>query len=1513
VYNGTAPTGNIINNIACIDIIPPTVQSARITGPNEVSIVYTESVIATDPFCDYSDLVIEDTNYVIDDVTSVLSDTHLITFTGSVLPGSTGTIDINNNSCTTVEDAAGNPLPMQDNLLLRNGQTILTLDKDTYPPGDNVHIAITDFTILTPTQDVTLRNINSGDFITMTFSESAEDNGDYSVHDIIQLTPAPGVTNDDQDILRVNHLDVIEASYESAASTPTDTADINTPGLGIEPSEAARIVFDHDVYNLESGGSASVNLVGVGSYIPPNVLSTGQAATGVLGQTAFNTKTTATTNLKLAQPRDVAFDAAGNLWVSDTNNHRILRYDAPFTNGEAATGVLGQTLLTTKLFPSPPTASSLSSPREIAFDTAGNLWVVDSGNHRILRYNAPFTNGEAAAIVLGQASFITNLAPATPTASSLNSPRSLALDTAGNLFVADTLNHRILRYDATFTNGEAATGVLGQTLFTTKTTGITALKLNTPRALAFDAAGNLWVADQLNHRVLRYDAPFTNGEAAAGVLGQTLFTTKVAPAPPTASSLNSPRDLTFDSRGALFVSDTLNNRILEYLPPFSNGQPAFAVLGQSNFITGTAAATPTASSLNNPRGLAFAASGNLWAADTLNQRVLMYAPSDGINTIQVYVTKYLASEPGGLTLNAVETSAMSRIFVTPTILFTAGATSANPVRLGGFAVDDQVFATNTNIPVAVSQSISATIIPLVDLEGGGLANAIFTDRIDCSLIGDTDTDADGLCDTWEDQTAHDGLVIPYGTQQYVYANPAGGCKPQIDDVTDPLNPGYGTFTTVTLESCPDPDIQDIYLEIDYMAGHKLAPEAIRDIVQAFTDQGKRLHIIVDENMGFHTLENDYDEVNADFTQEGFKQLKLRYFGSVAERDSLAGNIDGLKDLLTAKRNAFHYTMVIHKIKNSLASGWAEIIGNDIILAAGVLSGNVGTTNEQAGTLMHELGHNLGLRHSGDTDSPNCEPNYLSRMNYLYQLGNFIPGLDFPLDYSRFSMNPIDESNLNDAIGIRPASVPPGLKAIVGGKIGTAIQVPALASTGSSSTFDWNRDAIVQSGYSQNVHYVDISDCRDPSIQTLRSYADWPNLNLVFQFEANFLDGVYPVLDEINTDEIADLQSLGIVALDVTIRDLEITEEAFVPQFDVTESIDIIRAALVPVDELIVSGDLTGAADLLDSLDIPNGGVRGLIEERLQNITGIFYKDDVLALLQDVIDLLRDLASQPVDTVQHSTPSAANLAGTVPFGTPTTITLVGDDPDGTIPVTYVIVTPPPAAAGTLGPIDQPTGHVTFTPAPFFSGDTTFTYKVTSDGDNSNTATVFITVLAPPPTPVSTVWHLDADSSGAKFLNPIAPTSTIPKKADSGSLSRSGGNPYKEIGTWKVAAPVGTPTQYSDFSGVFSLKSLKDLNARYDIKVEVFRNDGSQLLASGNLLCQNSIQVMYPLIKQLKITFNTITETHFDAENELLLKVSSRMGTKPDGSSCGGNNKAEGLLLWFDAKKLDSLFGTSILID
>ena len=342
----------------------------------------------------------------------------------------------------------------------------------------------------------------------------------------------------------------------------------------------------------------------------------GQAATVVVGQGTFTTGTVGTTATTLFAARTSAFDSAGNLWVVDTNNNRVLKYAAPITTGEAATVVVGQGSFTTNT--AGTTATTLFTPTGISFDSAGNLWVVDFGNNRVLEYAAPITTGEAATVVLGQAGFTTGTVGTSAT--TLFTPNGISFDSAGNLWVVDSGNNRVLKYAAPITTGEAATVVIGQGSFTGATPGTTSTTFHLPNGISFDSAGNLWVTDEFNNRVLEYPAPIKTGEAATVVVGQAGFTTGTFGT--TATTLSSPRTSAFDSAGNLWVADRDNNRALEYAAPITTGEAATVVIGQGSFTTNTFGTTAT--TLNSPLGISFDSTGNLWVADPGNHRVLKY-------------------------------------------------------------------------------------------------------------------------------------------------------------------------------------------------------------------------------------------------------------------------------------------------------------------------------------------------------------------------------------------------------------------------------------------------------------------------------------------------------------------------------------------------------------------------------------------------------------------------------------------------------------------------------------------------------------------------------------------------------------------------------------------------------------------------------------------------------------------------------------------------------------------------
>src|SRR5206468_9593666 len=135
------------------------------------------------------------------------------------------------------------------------------------------------------------------------------------------------------------------------------------------------------------------------------------------------------------------------------------------------------------------------------------------------------TNADPADLVIGQPDFFSFACNnGGVRANSLCSPRGVALDGAGNLYVADTDNRRVLEYDTPFTSGTTADRVFGQggsfTSNLCNNGGLSANSLCSPRHVALDGAGNLYVADTDNNRVLEYDTPLNSGTTADRVFGR---------------------------------------------------------------------------------------------------------------------------------------------------------------------------------------------------------------------------------------------------------------------------------------------------------------------------------------------------------------------------------------------------------------------------------------------------------------------------------------------------------------------------------------------------------------------------------------------------------------------------------------------------------------------------------------------------------------------------------------------------------------------------------------------------------------------------------------------------------------------------------------------------------------------------------------------------------------------------------------------------------------------------------
>jgi hypothetical protein len=451
---------------------------------------------------------------------------------------------------------------------------------------------------------------------------------------------------------------------------------------------------------------------GVGVVSP---YSTGMAASIALGQTSFTTRAGGLSATNLSGPGQIAFDAAGDLWVADSSNNRVLEFPAPLHTGEVASLVLGQPNFDSSS--GTTTATGMDSPLGLAFSPSGDLWVADLLSCRVTEFVPPFHDGMAASVVIGQSSLTTSTCG--HTASTNDGPEQLAFDPAGDLFVADWLNNRLLEFTPPLTTGMSASAVLGQSTLTGDGAGTTAVNLSCDLSVAATAS-MVWVGSSPcgNQRVLGFPAPITTGEAATVVLGQASFTSSGATGD---NVTDNPNGLGVNSAGDLFVNDFELARVLEFTPPFSNFQAPSRVLGQSN-ASGMAAGT-TATNLSGPRSVAVAPDGSLWVSDLDNNRVLGYVPS--VFSVAFQESGLPATSPWTVSVDGTAhfgaTAALDVPLINGTHEWTVGP--APPDYHLTSASSGAVLVNNTTatVPVTFAQN-STSSLPLV--EGLAIGGAV---------------------------------------------------------------------------------------------------------------------------------------------------------------------------------------------------------------------------------------------------------------------------------------------------------------------------------------------------------------------------------------------------------------------------------------------------------------------------------------------------------------------------------------------------------------------------------------------------------------------------------------------------------------------------------------------------------------------------------------------------------------------------------------------------------------------
>jgi len=297
-------------------------------------------------------------------------------------------------------------------------------------------------------------------------------------------------------------------------------------------------------------------------------------------------------------PADLTADSAGNLYVSDANNHTIRK----ITPAGAVTTLAGQAGVSGSSDGAASTAQ-FNHPTGLSVDSTGNLYVADTDNDTI-REITPAGVVTTIAGLAGSA----GSADGAGSAARFNSPSDVAVDSAGNLYVADTLNHTI-RMITPAGSVSTLAGLAGVSGADDGTGGDA--RFFAPEGIAIDGAGNLYVADTDNHTIRKVTATGVVS-TLAGWAGSSGSNDGIG----AGARFAYPADVTVNSAGNLFVIDTDNHAIREITP----AGVVSTVAGLAG-TSGSADGTGTAARFYYPTGIGADASGDLYVADTNNQTI----------------------------------------------------------------------------------------------------------------------------------------------------------------------------------------------------------------------------------------------------------------------------------------------------------------------------------------------------------------------------------------------------------------------------------------------------------------------------------------------------------------------------------------------------------------------------------------------------------------------------------------------------------------------------------------------------------------------------------------------------------------------------------------------------------------------------------------------------------------------------------------------------------------------------
>jgi sugar lactone lactonase YvrE len=317
------------------------------------------------------------------------------------------------------------------------------------------------------------------------------------------------------------------------------------------------------------------------------------------------------TSAELANPTGVAADALGNIFIADTYNNVIREVAGSLITTIAGTGNTGYSG-----DGGPATSATLTDPSGVAVAASGSLFVADSGNNVIRK----LVSGVITTIAgTGNAAYSGDGGQAT--GASLDFPFSVAVDSSGNIYIADSDDNAIREVSGSVITTVAGNGISG---YNGDHGPATAAELSFPFGVAVSTSGNLFIADNANNVVRE-----VSGGTIATVVGSGYANTNGDGSPATKAALYDPSGVAVDASGDLFIADGVNNRVREVNPVTG---VITTVAGNGIYGYSGDSGQAIAAELGDPTAAAVDASGDLFIADSGNNVIRKVVLSTGVIT-----------------------------------------------------------------------------------------------------------------------------------------------------------------------------------------------------------------------------------------------------------------------------------------------------------------------------------------------------------------------------------------------------------------------------------------------------------------------------------------------------------------------------------------------------------------------------------------------------------------------------------------------------------------------------------------------------------------------------------------------------------------------------------------------------------------------------------------------------------------------------------------------------------------